>query len=60
MKKVKRIDPMILLMPVTALLLGVIIAVLLIAISGVSPLKSLGVLITGGFGFSSALITAWY
>lgn len=52
MKKVKRIDPMILLMPVTALLLGVIIAVLLIAISGVSPLKSLGVLITGGFGFS--------
>lgn len=43
---------MVLLMPAVALLLGVVVAVLLIAITGVSPLRSLGVLISGGFGFS--------
>lgn len=52
MKRKKTIDPMLILMPVTALLLGVIVAVLLIMITGVSPLKSLGVLISDGFGFS--------
>lgn len=43
---------MVLVMPAVALLLGVVVAVLLIAITGVSPLRSLGVLISGGFGFS--------
>lgn len=43
---------MVLVMPAVALLLGVVMAVLLIAITGVSPLRSLGVLISGGFGFS--------
>lgn len=43
---------MIIVMPAVALLLGVVVAVLLIAITGVSPLKSLGVLISSGFGFS--------
>ena len=50
--KRKSFDPMIIVMPAVALLLGVIVAVLLIAITGVSPLRSLGVLISGGFGFS--------
>lgn len=50
--KRKSFDPMVLVMPAVALLLGVVVAVLLIAITGVSPLKSLGVLISGGFGFS--------
>ena len=50
--KRKSFDPMVLLMPAVALLLGVVVAVLLIAITGVSPLRSLGVLISGGFGFS--------
>lgn len=43
---------MVLVMPAVALLLGIVVAVLLIAITGVSPLRSLGVLISGGFGFS--------
>ena len=43
---------MVLVMPAVALLLGVVVAVLLIAITGVSPLRSLGVLVSGGFGFS--------
>lgn len=43
---------MVLVMPAVALLLGVVVAVLLIAITGVSPLRSLGVLISGGFGSS--------
>lgn len=43
---------MVLVMPAVALLFGVVVAVLLIAITGVSPLRSLGVLISGGFGFS--------
>ena len=50
--KRKSFDPMVLVMPAVALLLGVVVAVLLIAITGVSPLRSLGVLISGGFGFS--------
>ena len=50
--KRKSFDPMIIVMPAVALLLGVVVAVLLIAITGVSPLKSLGVLISSGFGFS--------
>ncbi len=50
--KRKSFDPMIIVMPAAALLLGVVVAVLLIAITGVSPLKSLGVLISSGFGFS--------
>lgn len=50
--KGKGFDPMVLVMPAVALLLGVVVAVLLIAITGVSPLRSLGVLISGGFGFS--------
>ncbi|MDR1949534.1 MAG: ABC transporter permease [Spirochaetaceae bacterium] len=40
------------LVPVTAILLGVIIASLLIAITRVSPLAAFGVLFTGGFGVS--------
>lgn len=35
-----------------ALLLGVLVAILLIAITGVSPFRSLSVLISNGFGFS--------
>ena len=50
--KRKSFDPMVLVMPAVALLLGVVVAVLLIAITGVSPLRSLGVLISGGFGSS--------
>ncbi len=50
--KRKSFDPMVLVMPAVALLFGVVVAVLLIAITGVSPLRSLGVLISGGFGFS--------
>lgn len=50
--KRKSFNPMVLVMPAVALLLGVVVAVLLIAITGVSPLRSLGVLISGGFGFS--------
>lgn len=50
--KRKSFDLMVLVMPAVALLLGVVVAVLLIAITGVSPLRSLGVLISGGFGFS--------
>lgn len=50
--KRKSFDPMVLVMPAVALLLGVVVAVLLIAITGVSPLRSLGVLVSGGFGFS--------
>lgn len=50
--KRKSFDPMVLVMPAVALLLGIVVAVLLIAITGVSPLRSLGVLISGGFGFS--------
>ena len=50
--KRKSFDTMVLVMPAVALLLGVVVAVLLIAITGVSPLRSLGVLISGGFGFS--------
>lgn len=50
--KGKGFDPMVLVMPAVALLLGIVVAVLLIAITGVSPLRSLGVLISGGFGFS--------
>lgn len=50
--KRKSFDPMVLVMPAVALLLGVVVAVLLIAITGVSPLRSLGILISGGFGFS--------
>ncbi len=51
-KSNRKADPLIILMPLTALILGVILAVLLIAITGVSPIKSLGVLISEGFGFS--------
>ena len=48
----KQFNPMIIVMPVVALLLGGLVAILLIAVTGVSPFESLKVLISSGFGFS--------
>ena len=48
----KQFDPMTIVMPVVALFLGAFVAILLIMVTGVSPFKSLKVLVSSGFGFS--------
>lgn len=47
------------LIPVTAILLGIVVSSLLIALTGVSPLKAFGVLVSGAFGVSGKVWPLW-
>ena len=47
------------LIPVTAILLGVVVSSLLIALTGISPLKAFGVLVSGAFGVSGKVWPLW-
>lgn len=47
------------LIPVTAILLGIIVSFLLIALTGVSPFRAFGVLISGAFGVSGKVWPLW-